>query len=295
MVIPRGNVLFEKESLAFPDINVLLSNLEQQGFTGYIRLDLSGPEGYLFYSHGQFLRAMEIDQSQARVQAQGRLLNKVKTREVSTSVYILAAPLVNVLSLTFAFQPLYLNVEVKKKEMKKIRDAMETEEHTGIMELHRRDGIHYLLVDRGKLVFNNFARFYGQVMCGLEEVSKFLDVINKEGAQVNVFAEKAAEIENKRREIEEELERIKPLIAKTAGGFFQKDDVVSVDDYVVREWGIRAGSPFQVEMETPEGTLVAAKCSAAKKLGGYVAMSAKLMKKLKLRDGDLVSVRPLIR
>ncbi|MBM3466041.1 MAG: hypothetical protein FJX76_28465 [Armatimonadetes bacterium] len=294
MVIPRGNVLFEKESLAFPDINVLLSNLEQQGFTGYIRLDLFGPEGYLFYSHGQFLRAVEVDSSMARVHAQARLLNKVKTREVPTSVYVMASQMVNVLSLAFAFQPLYLNVEVKKKELKKIRDAMESESQTGIMELHRRDGTQYLLVDQGRIVFNTFARYYGQVMCGIEEVSKYLEVINKEGAQVNIFAEKAAEIENKRRDIEEELERIKPLIAKSEGGFFTKDDVVRVDDYVVREWGgVKGNAPFIVEMETPDGTLVQSKCTAAKKLGGYVSMSTKLMKKLKLRDGDLVSVRPV--
>ncbi len=291
MVVPRGNPLFEKETLPYSDINILMNNLEQQGFTGFVRLDM-GMEDYFFYSHGQFLRALEIENQVVRVFTRARILNRIKS-EVPTSVYVLSSQLVNVLSLAFAFQPLYRNVDVKKKELKKIRDNMEADEHSGVLELTARDGTQFLVVDRGKIVFNNFARMYGQILCSPDDVTRFLENVGKYGAQLNVYAEKAPEIELRRRDIEEELERVKVLLAKTAGGFFQKDDVVSVDEYIVREWGIRGGTQFQVEMETPDGSLIVSKCATQKKLGGYVAIPAKLMKKLGLRDSDPLSVRPV--
>lgn len=295
MLIPRGNVLFEKQSLPYSDINVLYGNLEQQGFTGFVKLDNDGAEDYLFFSHGQFLRALEQDDAHMRVMTRPRILNKIKG-DVPTSVYILDSSMVNVLSLSFAFQPLYRNVEVRKKEFKKIRDQLESDEQTGILQMNSRgDGASYhLLVDRGRLVFSNFAPAYGQIMCGLEDVSRFIEHIGKSGAQLNVFAEKAPEIESKRRDIEERLERVKVLLAKTQTGFFVKDDLVSVDEYIVREWGIRPSGAFPLELELPDGTIVNVKCQASKKLGGYVAIPAKLMKKIGLRDSDALSVQPIM-
>lgn len=293
MLIPRGNALFEKQNLPYSDINVLYGNLEQQGFTGFIQLE-NGTVDYLFFSHGQFLRALECEDQHYRVLTRARVLNKIKG-EVPTSVYVLDSAMANVLSLSFAFQPLYRNVEVRKKEFKKIRDQLEGDEQTGILYLNSREhGRHYLLADRGRLVYNNLVAFFGQIMCGVDEVNRFLDTIAKAGAQLNVYAEKAPEIDNKRRETEERLERVKVLLAKTQTGLFVKEDVVSVDEYIAREWGLRPGSAFGVELELADGTIVTVKCQSAKKLGGYVNIPAKLMKRVGLRDSDALSVQPIM-
>ncbi len=293
MLIPRGNVLFEKISLAYSDINTLYTNLEQQGFTGYIKIDSGATEDLLFFSHGQFLRAIEHDDGHDRVMTRPRILNRIKS-DVPVSVYILPAAMVGVMSLAFAFQPMYRNVEVRKKEFKKIRDQLESDEHSGIVQVNTRDGSHYLIVDRGKTVYDNFAHAYGSILCGLEDVGRFLEYIGKNGAQVNVFAEKGYEIERKRREVEERLERVKVLLARTQSGWFVKDDMVGVDDYIVREWGVRATEPFGVEIELADGTVYSVKCQASKKLGGYVAIPSKLMKRMGLRDSDALSVQPIM-
>lgn len=293
MLIPRGNVLFEAQSLPYPDINVLYENLERQGFTGFLKFEgEAGAEDLLFFSFGQFLRAIEHEEPHFRVMTRPRILNKIKG-DVPVSVYILDSTMVNVLSLSFAFQPLYRNVEVHKKEFKKIRDQMEADEQTGIIEVNTRDGQFFMLADHGKLVFNNFAPAYGQIMCGLEDVNRFIEYIAKNGAQLNVFAEKAGEIETKRRDLEERMERVKVLLAKTQGGLFVKDDMVAVDEYISREWGIKPGSPFIVELELPGGTIYTVKGQSGKKLGGYVMIPAKLMKKIGLHDGDALAVQPV--
>lgn len=294
MQIPRGNVFFENQSLPYDDINTLYGNLEQQGFTGFVKIDNSPVEDYLFFSHGQFIRALEREDQQYKVLTRARVLNKIKS-DVPTSVYVLDSSMSNVLSYSFSFQQLYRNVEVRKKEFKKIRDQLETDEHTGILTLNGRDhGSYVLLCDRGRIVYNNLVAHFGQIMCGVDEVNRFLESISKAGAQLNVYAEKAVEIEAKKREAEERLERVKALLAKTQTGLFVKEDVVSVDEALVREWGVRAGSSFGVELELADGTLVTVKCQTAKKLGAYVAIPAKLMKRIGLRDGDPLSVQPIM-
>lgn len=294
MVIPRGNVLFENELLPYSDLNILMGNLEQQGFTGYLKFEPGGPAGYLFYAHGQFLRALEVDETGARMNTLPRLLNRIKT-DVPTAVYILAPQQTQVLASFFAFQPLYRNVEVRKKDLKKIRDHMESDEQTGLLELSTREARHWLLLDQGKLVFNHFLPAYGELLCGVEEVNRLLDIIGRDGGSLTVYAEKASEIDSKRRELEAELERVKVLLAKTEQGsiFFKAGDQVRVDEYIVREWGLKPSGTFQVEMETPDGNIYTLPCQSAKKLGGYISVPAKFMKKLQLRDSDPLSVRPI--
>lgn len=293
MVIPRGNVLFEKQSLPYADINVLYGNLEQEGFTGFVKLDNDTVQDFLFFNHGQFLRVVEQDEASARVMALTRVLNRVKG-DVSVSVYVLPSTMVNVLSLAFAFQPVYRNVEIRKKEFKKIREQMESDEQTGVLEINSREATVYLLIDRGKIVFNNFAPAYGQIVCGLEDVNRFLDYVGKSGAQLNVYAEKAGDIEVKRRESEERLERVKVLLAKTQGGLFKNEKSVEIDEYIIREWGLRSATSTGLEIELPDGAVITVTGQAAKKVGGYVLIPAKMMKKIGLRDGDALSVQPIM-
>ncbi|HXE71569.1 MAG TPA: hypothetical protein VNO81_02825 [Candidatus Nitrosotenuis sp.] len=294
MHVPKGNPLIEEVPLPLSDINVMLTNLETDSFTGYVQLDLTGTDGMIFFSHGSMLRAVEVDHSSgsASVVLLPRMLGRVKGRDVSTSSYVLSSQIVGVLSGIFAFQPLYLDYEVKRKELKKVLTNLEEGEFSGIMKMATRDGTSFLLLDRGELVIDRFIRQYGQILCGTDAVSKLLDYVHKHGATINVYAEKAEEIENRRRATEEDLEKIKQLIAKIDQGLFRAGDVVKVDEYIVREWGIDLKATFNVELETPDGSIYEYKCQAAKKLGGYAGLTQAMLKKMNLREGDLLSVRP---
>lgn len=292
MVLPKGNPLIEKITLPFPDVNVMINNLEQQGFTGFVKLELYKVDGVIFFSHGTIVRAMEIDESNTKVQPLARLLNRVKKKEVSTSTYIFSPRIVGVLSLLFSFQPLYLDYEVKQKELKKVMSTLEADNYTGLIEVITRDGTSFLLIDQGELVTDNFAKEFGTIVCGTESVSKFLDFVSRDGAIINIFAEKQDEIDSKRKLLEEELEKIKQLIVKEEKGFFKDGNTFWVDEYIVQEWGIRNPRNLQVELETPEGVVHIVKGSVGKKLGGYISATIGYLKKLKLKEGDLVSVKP---
>lgn len=295
MQVPKGNILIEDETLPFSDINTMLTNLEGDGFTGYVKLDLQDSAGLLFFSGGALSRALEVDSAtgSASMHLLPRLLNRVKNRDLPVSTYVTSAQIVNVLGGLFAFQPLYLDYEVKRRELKKVLTSLETGEYSGIIKMASREGTHFLLMDRGELVTDRFSREYGQVLCGTDAVSELLDHVHKTGATLNVYAEKAAEIENRRRQKEEELEKIKQLIARQDGTFFRAGDIVKVDEYIVREWGLDAKSTFNVELETTEGDLYEYKCQAARKMGGYAGLAPAMIKKMGIKEGDLITVRPV--
>lgn len=292
MVLPKGNPLIEKVTLPFPDINIMMNNLEQQGFTGFIKLELYKMDSAIFYSQGTIVRAMEIDESNTKVQPIARILNRLKKKEVSTSTYILSPRIISVLALMFAFQPLYLDYEVKQKELKKVMGTLEADNYTGIIEVISRDGTLYLMIDQGELVTDHFAQEFGTIICGTDSVSKFLDFVSKEGAVINIFAEKQDEIDSKKALIEEELEKIKQLIVREEKGFFKPGDTFWVDEYIVQEWGLRNVRSLNIELETPEGVVQIVKGSVQKKLGGYISATQNYLKKLKLKEGDLVSIKP---
>jgi len=292
VVLPKGNPLIEKVQLPFPDVNVMINNLEQQGFTGFVKLELYKVDGIIFFVHGTMVRAIEMDESSNKVLPLARILNRLKKKEVNTSTFVLSPRVVGVMSMIFAFQPLYLDYEVRQKELKKVMTTLEADSYTGIIEVKSRDGVSYLLIDKGEIVTDSFAKEYGQIVCGTETVSTFLDFISKEGAVINIFAEKQDEIDNKKRLIEEELEKIKQLIVKEEGGFFKPGDTFWVDEYIVQEWGIRNTRNLQLELETPEGVVHIVKGALKKKLGGYISATGGLLKKMKLKEGDLVSIKP---
>lgn len=294
MILPKGNVLIEKVILPFADINIMLNNLEQQGFTGYVLLEMYKTYGAVFFSHGEIIRAAEIEDSKARVCKLARVLNKVKNKEVAVSSYVLSPQIVSVIASLFAFEPLYLDYEVKKKEFKKVLSILEADNISGILEIMTRDTSTYLLIDHGKIIMDSFAKEYGQILCGMEGVNHFLETIFREGGRINVFAERAEIIESKKKAAQEEIEMEKQLIARPEGGYFKSAETVKVDEYIIREWGLKTTATLNVELEAPDGHVYNLKCSAGKKLGGYVAFTVAMMKRLKIREGDLVNVKPVL-
>ncbi|HEY4003298.1 MAG TPA: hypothetical protein VGO93_30800 [Candidatus Xenobia bacterium] len=293
--IPRGNILFEHETLSQADVEVMVQNLEQQAFTGYVRTD-TGPQnsGYIFYHHGTFVRAFEMPEGNCQVVQKQRILNRLRGYETPTSVYVMSAQMIGVLSAAFSFQRLFVNVEAKKKEIKRIRDGLEQEEQSGMMEFVSRDGTTYALVDRGKLVYDTFAREYGQVLCGLDELNRAFDQLGRDGGYLNVYGEKHMQIEQAKRVIDEELEKTRPLIARVESGIFKgSDDVVKIDEFILKEWGIKGTGAFPVELETPTGEIRQARCQAAKKMQQFISISKNLLKQLNMQEGEVVNVRPV--
>lgn len=296
MQVPKGNVLFEGELLPARDIGILVSNLETDHFTGFVKMDLGDSCGYIFFADGELVRTLEVEAASdaTSVLLFERFINRVKSKDFSVSTYVASPQIVGVLSGLFAFQAHYMDYEVKGRDFKKVLENLQSGKCCGILKVASREGTHFLIVDNGSLVVDRFSHHYGEILCGSDEVRQLQEYVNTTGAAISVYAEKAEEIEAKRRQKEEELEKIKSLVAKQEGGFLRASDTVRVDDYVIREWGIDAKTRFNVEVETPDGDLIVYKCEGAKKMSSYAGVTSAMMKRMNIVEGDSLSIRPVM-
>lgn len=297
MYIPKGNILIEDVSLSYDNMREMQTNLSNDGFTGYVKLDLENSSAYVFYDSGAVAQVLEVDNATGLVslQLEQRLLNRIKLDEIKCSSYVTSKRIVNVLTGIFAFQPLYIDYEVKKRDMPRILEKMQDGGYSGLMKLSTREGTYYLAVDNGEVVRDRFCYNYGEILSGTEAVDRILNFeFDSDGATMSVYAERVEEIDIKRSAKEEELEKIKTLIVKSDGGFLRAKDVVKVDNYIVREWNIAdVKSTFSVEIETPDGSLYEYKCQAGSKFGDRAGLTPDMMKKMGLAEGDNISIRPL--
>lgn len=295
MLVPKGNILIEDVELSADSIEEMLRNLEQEQFTGYSKFDLGESSCYIFFSGGGMTRALEVNigSGATSVHLVPRMVNRLRERDVKVSSYVTSPAIVSVLSGVFAFKPQFLDYKVNKRELKKVLDDLQSTKASGVIKISSREGTDFLLVGRGELVTDRFCQRYGEILCGTEAVRERLESVSKNGATINVYAEKADEIENRYRQKEDELEKIKQLVAKQDGGFLRAGDVVKVDEYAVREWGMDAKATFNVELETSTGDLYEYKCQAARKMGSYAGLAPAMLKHMGIREGELLSIRPL--
>lgn len=296
MNLPKGNPLIESVTLPVHDIETMITNLETDGFTGYLRLDMGGTDGLVFFTQGDVTRAMEFPtDGDPTVRLLPRVINLARQQaEVPASTFVTSSQIVMVLSSVFAFKPHFKDYQVKRKEMKKVLNDLEQGECSGILRMQGPDGRVFLLMDRGDLVTDRFTDTYGEVVCGAESVSSLLDYVHNNGSTIQVYAEKASEIELRKRQVEDDLEKIRQLIVKEKSGMFRANDVVKVAEDIIRDWGIDVKQAFMVEVETGSGELFNYKCQAGRKLGGYAEVHSNMVKSMGVQEGDLVNVRPIV-
>lgn len=294
MILPKGNSLIEDIKLGYTDINIMMNNLEQESFSGYVTLDYDEGKGIFFFLHGGIVNTLEVKKGDEEIYNAclvAKFFNRIRKKDTSTSVYILTPNVANVLSNIYLFNPLYKNHAVHKKELMLILSETEEKSYTGFLSAIGQDGLVYIVFDKGKLVIDNFAMETGQVMCSSEKIHSFFDYISTSGSKIFFYAESQKIIDVRKKEIQKRLNRIKQLIIKGETRLLGKTNLVKIDEYIVREWDIKTPL-FTIEVEITDGRSYKLEASAGKKLGGYAAFSGSLIKKLNIKEGDLVNISP---
>lgn len=295
MLIPKGNPLIENIKLSYTDINIMIGNLEQEGFSGYLTLDYEEGKGVFFFLHGGIVNAQEIKESDELYRAclVAKFFNKIRKRETKASSYILTPPIASVLSNLYLFRPIYKNQELGKKEFPILLNDIEDKSYTGFLSFMPQEGEYqYILFDKGKYIINNFVNKIGQIVCSSDKVRAFIDELSNKPAKIFFYGETQTLLEEKKSQIQKRLNRSKQLIIKSETRFLGKADVAKIDEYIVREWDVKAAN-FPVEFETGDGKAYTTDAVAAKKMGGYIGFSASFIKKTGLREGDLINVNPV--
>ncbi|MDO5297174.1 MAG: hypothetical protein Q4F00_11230 [bacterium] len=299
MYIPKGNILIDEVAFPFDELEPMMMNLQNDGFTGYIKITNPASSSYIFMNGGQMGKAIDVnsDTGSMNVYDVPRLMNRLRTKELTVSSFVLSSRMISVLSNFFTFQQHYKDYEVRRRDMTRVLEGLENGKSSGIIKVSTKNGVYAFLVTSGELLSDRFSRQYGEIICGIDELKVRLEEIEQYGAVISVYAEKDEEIENRRRQKDEELEKIRDVSIKLDGGFlssFRSSDIVKVDEYTLREWGIDAKATFTVEIETQRGELFQYKCQASgKRMNSYAGVSKAMMEHMKVAENDIVSIRPV--
>ncbi|MBQ7568845.1 hypothetical protein IJT17_08580 [bacterium] len=295
MFIPKGNILIDEVSLPFEELEPMLNNLQNDGFTGYVLIKTTDSSSYIFMNGGQMDKAIDVDAASDAINVYyvQRLLNRVQNKQLLVSTYVLSSRMVSVLSMFFAFQQQYAEYEVRRRDFAKVLEGLESSQSSGFIKVATKSSAYFLLLSGGEVLSDRFSRQYGEIVCGVDEVKARFDEIERNGATISVYAEKDEEIENRRIQKDDELEKIKELMIRAETRFLGGGDVVKVDDYVVRGWGIDAKASFNVEVENQNGDVYEYKCQAAKRMGGYAGVTKAMMERMGVSENEMVFVKPI--
>lgn len=295
MNIPAGNVLLKPTLLAPEDLKQKLSNLQQHGFNGYVKVERKGGASYyVFLLEGLVRSVVEFSGKSSAILSEIMLYHRIKS-PCTIASYVMAPELIAVLAGSFAFQEKYLAYQVRKKEFRKVLGALDTDKTTGIVEIAGAAGEDpsYLILNQGRIVTDNFLDIYGRVVTGPEKVTELIEYLSDQGGVVNAFGESSDEIERRRKEAERDLGMYKELsvVIESAGLRIGGGNVVKVDDALLREWS-SAGSVQKVEILVGEERSEQYKVSGKRGLGDKIAMVAAIQKKLGIGKDEPVLVRP---
>lgn len=292
MKIPKGNLFLKETELVFDDITIMLENLKANGFSGYVKFDLEQAISYLFYREGIVSCAVEKSSNKYKMLHESMLDYKLRNTESRVSSYILSSEMVDILSSVYTYNEVYINYQVRKKEFKKVLEMLEQNRYTGVMEVQQVVEPVYLLLNKGIVVTDHFLEEYGDILCGTDTVSNIFETVSTSGGTINTYAEKADEIEQKKRFNKEELEKIKKLVVGVESGLLKGGNVAKIDEVILKEWQ-RYGEVVQVEIQTISGIIEYVKVGMAKNKGMRILLPPGMLKKFKINRDEMVLVKPL--
>ncbi|MFH1453669.1 MAG: hypothetical protein ABIH00_06790 [Armatimonadota bacterium] len=295
MFLPKGNPLIESIKLDYTDINIMINNLEQEGFSGYLYLEYQEGAGVFFFLHGGIINTIEIIKGERETYhccLASKFFNRIRKKQMKASTYVLTPSVTSVLSNIYLFKSIYEDYSIQKKDLMVLLSEIEDKSYTGFLKSLSMGAASYILFDKGKFLVDNFAAEIGQISCSSDKIHVFLDEMSVNGGKISFYAEENSVLEEKKKEIQVKLNKIKQLIIKGENRFLGRGDIVKIDEYIVREWGIKEPS-FVVEVETSQGASYKLHASPGKKLGGYIGFSNSLIKKMGLKEGDLVNINPV--
>lgn len=300
MNLPKGNALFERQFLTSGDIKILMDNLSEQKFSGYIQLEVGDASrkwrGVMFYSMGLVKTAIDVTHVENyKLLRTSVLINKIKQAGASVSVYILSPKLVDVLSNIHLLSKIYDKSPLKKKELRKMLDEAEENMTYAVVELSARGNTNLLVMEQGHFVFDSFADYYGGILVNQDKIDEFVDFLVRNGGTISMSAAAQADMKAKELEANRIIENERELMVKKAGGMFGANDV-KIDESVFRSWPIPKQSKFvMVDISSPTGFIFSnIKCVPAKNIGQAISLPDSHMKQMGVRENDTLLVRPVL-
>lgn len=292
MKIPKGNLFLKETALEFDDVTIMVENLKANGFNGYVKFDLPQLSELLFLREGIATCVIELNSNNYTMIHESILNYKLRNTECKVSTYILSPEMIEILASLYAYKEVYVNYKINKKELRQILEILEQNKYTGIMEIQKTQEPTFILFSRGTVITDQFLERYGEIISGTESISQLFETITNQGSTINAYAEKADEIERKKRICQEYLAQVKELVVGVETGLLKGGNAAKIDEVVFKEWQ-KSGEVTQVEIQTESGIIEYAKVTAVKNKGMKILLPPAMLKKIKINKDEMVLVKPL--
>ncbi|MFN8608292.1 MAG: hypothetical protein U0931_12220 [Vulcanimicrobiota bacterium] len=279
MNLPKGTPFMpEGLLLSGSDLQTTLSNLMQDHFSGYLRLDLpEARQGYVFLSRGQLVRAFETRSDGPKLYTTERLFAKAGSG-VATSSYVMTPEMAEILASSFVLET---------SAAADWRQTLQDGRQTGYVEFSQPFA-GAVLYRKGEPVQESLTSSYGQLVCGREGLARLLH----EGKPALVLAGEPSQLEEKARKAHKDLEAMREVKLKSVSGFFATKDALKVEAELVSGWGANPKG-FTLVVETPDGKLIGKlKTVGGSKKAGVMEIPLKIMQEWGASEDQDVWVYP---
>ena len=190
MMLPKDRPLYTNLGTSFTDFDQLLAELKGTRATGYINVTFPDYEGIILLSAGDVVNALEQGE-ESRVSgsnARSAVLNRVKGKGGSISVYGLAPELVGLLSVLLESEVIYKSLETSFANPDRLVAKLRDDGHTGHLEFElpegRGEGIIFM---RSGQVIEAVLAHEGQASSGAPVAETIIQAAASYGATFHVY------------------------------------------------------------------------------------------------------------
>jgi hypothetical protein len=151
---PYGELMYDSLKTSFVDFPRLISTLERESFTGYIRLLADGPSGLIYFRDGTPLECVFDNGSDPMEQGRTALLNlnqEVTKGQGVLDVVGLGPELIDGLYHVIVAQPIYSQLYAGWIDMESFLQFLADRKLTGSLVVRARSGTGVIILDEGQL------------------------------------------------------------------------------------------------------------------------------------------------
>lgn len=190
MIIPKGHVVYENLNTSFTNLNELLTELQSERLTGYMRVSYWDYEAVIYFDGGNIIHGFEEKGGERIVgpDAVSGLIEKAQEKDGAISVYQLPPETVTLLASAIRGEVVHKDLSSEFTNLPKLIEKLSSEAHTGYIEiaLQAIEGTGMIFMQSGEPVASVIS-VDGETSSGPNVMRQIIEIASTQLATFNVY------------------------------------------------------------------------------------------------------------
>ncbi|MCB0278849.1 MAG: hypothetical protein KDD94_05065 [Calditrichaeota bacterium] len=191
MLLPKGKVLHENLNTSFTNFKHLISELNENSLSGYLRLNCWEYEAYLLFDTGSIAQAFEYfnEDYQFGKDVKDRIFEKCEEKDGLISVHNINLETILVIISVIDRKNIILEATSNENSLADVAKKLEKDEVTGIIELvfGKNQGRANVFVHDGSPVDCVIESSTGKMLSGVQIYDRIVDLSEKVKTSYRIF------------------------------------------------------------------------------------------------------------